>query len=107
MALDAEIMVGDIGTELVVEATDEGGEVVNIASASALTVYLTKPDGTVLTKTGTLDASGTDGLFKYTTVSGDLSVAGTWRIQGRVTLGSARWSTREATFKVFTSRGGV
>ena len=107
MPLDADIHLGDIGTELVVLATDEDGAAVNIAAATALTVYLTRPDGTVLTKTGTLDGTGTDGLFKYTTASGDLSAAGEWKIQGRITLGSNRWSTRETTFKVRASRGGV
>lgn len=109
---DNAIHQGDIGTELVVAVTDEDGAAVNIASASALTVYLTLPAvGTAapvtLTKTGTLDTTGADGLLKYTTVDGDLSVPGTWHIQARVTLGGNRWSTRETSFQVKASRGGA
>lgn len=101
--LDAELHVNDVGTDLVVTVTDETGAAVNVATATNITVWLTKPDGTVLTKTGTLDTDGTDGKVKYTTQSGDLSVKGTWKIQAAVTIGSASWSTRQAPFLVFAS----
>jgi hypothetical protein len=101
--LDAEIHVNDVGTALVVTITDETGAAVNVAAATNIKVYLTKPDGTVLTKTGVLDDDGTDGKIKYVTQAGDLSVKGAWKIQAAVTLGSASWSTRQAAFQVHAS----
>lgn len=104
--------VGDVGAVFVVQVTewDEDTQAfvaVNISGATTLTIYLTKPNGTVLTKTASLDTTGTDGKMKYTTVSGDLSVAGTWKIQGYV-AGVSGWSgsTVETFFKVKASRHG-
>lgn len=101
--LDARIHVGDVGTEFVVAVTDEDGSAVNISAAAPMLIFLTKPDGTVLAKTAVLDTTGTNGLMKYVTVAGDLSAPGRWKIQGRVTLGGSRWSTREAAFTVFAA----
>ena len=106
-ALDEAVHQGDIGTELVVAVTDEDGEVVDISGATTLTIYLTRPNGTTLTKTAVLDDDGTDGLMRYDTVAGDLIAAGTWRIQGYVAgVGGWSGSTREATFTVRASRHG-
>lgn len=111
-ASDPQVHVGDVGTVLVVVVTDQDGAVVNISGASALTIYLTKPRvgsaaPVVLTKTASLDTDGTDGAMKYTTVSGDLSVKGEWKISGYV-AGAGGWSgsTREVSFSVFASRHG-
>lgn len=101
--LDAEIHVNDVGTALVVTIPDETGSPVDVSTGTNLKMYLTKPDGTVLTKTAVLDSDGTDGKIKYVTVAGDLSVKGTWKIQAAVTLGSASWSTRQAPFLVYAS----
>jgi hypothetical protein len=95
----ADIRVGDVGTELVIPVTDEDGVEVDV-SAATKTIYLRKPDGTVLTKTAVNDTTGTDGLMKHVTVSGDLNVAGEWGIQGRVVSGSNQWSTADSTFVV-------
>jgi hypothetical protein len=105
--LDAKPHVGSVGLELVVFAPDQDGDPLDLSGATQLLVYLTRPDGTVLTKTAVLDTDGTDGLFKYVTQSGDLSVKGTWKIQGYV-AGVAGFSgpTREAPFEVFASRHG-
>lgn len=111
--LSGEFHVGDVGTEVVIQVVewDEGeGEYVpvNVSAATAKTVYLTKPDGTVLTKTAAFDTTGTDGKIKYATVSGDLSVAGTWKVQGYVAGVGGTWSgsTLETTFVVRKSRHG-
>ena len=110
LTLDSEIHVGDIGTELVVEVTDEDGAAVNIAAATSKLIYLTRPLAAggveTLTKTAALDTDGTDGLMKYVTVAGDLSIKGNWKIQGWVAVGGAEWSTRETNFRVLASRRG-
>lgn len=105
-ALDAVPHVGDVGLPLVVQAVDQDGAAINLSSATTLTIYLTKPDGTVLTKAGALDTTGANGMFKYVTQSGDLSAAGRWKIQGYFAVGSFSGSTREDSFQVNASRHG-
>lgn len=95
----SEIHEGDIGTKLLVTVTDDG-TVVDISSASALSIFIRKPNGTILTRTGTLETDGTDGKMYYITVSGDLDAAGNYKIQGQVVLPSGSYYTSTATFKV-------
>jgi hypothetical protein len=95
-----EIHVGDVGIALIVVVVDETGTVVNISTASTLTILLLPPGNSptnpLLTKPAMLDTNGVDGAMRYTTQAGDLSVAGTWQIQGQVVIGSAMWSTRSS-----------
>ncbi len=102
---EAQLHVGDVGTEIVVTVVDQAGAAVNISGATELTIYLTRPNRTVLTKTAVLDTNGVNGKMKYVTQSGDLSVAGTWKVQGYV-AGASGWSgsTREASVEVYKSR---
>ncbi len=115
--LGATVHQGDVGTELVItvvewDADEEEYVVVDISTATGFIVYLTKPrvgaTATVtLTKTGALDTDGLDGKMKYVVQSGDLSVGGTWEIQGYVTgVGDWSGSTLKHTFVVRTSRHG-
>lgn len=97
----------DIGTELVVAFKDEDGNVVNISSASEKTIYLTRPDSTVLTFTGAsviFDTDGTDGLAKYLTVAGDFNRGGNYEIHGFAKIGTKEFSTEPETFHVHPSR---
>ena len=50
----SEIHEGDIGTKLLVTVTDDGS-VVDISSASSLSIFIRKPNGTILTRTGVLE----------------------------------------------------
>jgi len=97
--MSSQIHAGDIGTKLLVTVKD-GGSVVDISSASSLSILIKRPDGTILTRTGVLDTDGTDGKMYYIVVSGDLSEAGVYKIQGKVFLSSGTFSTSTATFKV-------
>ena len=96
----SEIHVGDIGTQLIMTVKDDGA-VVDISSASSLSVILKKPDGETYTKSGTLYTDGTDGKMYYTSVSGDFNAAGSYKIQGIVTLSGGTFYTSISTFKVF------
>lgn len=95
----SEIHEGDIGTKLLVTVTDDGS-VVDISSASSLSIFIRKPNGTILTRTGVLETDGTDGKMYYITVSGDLDKAGNYKIQGQVVLPAGSYYTSTATFKV-------
>lgn len=95
----SEIHSGDVGTKLLVTVLDDG-VVVDISAASTLSIFIKKPDGTILTVTGVLETDGTDGKMYYVTVSGDIDVAGTYKIQGQVVLGGGTFNTSTATFMV-------
>ena len=94
-----EIHEGDIGTKLLITVKDDS-VVVDISSASALSIFIRKPNGAILTRVGTLETDGTDGKMYYITVAGDLDAAGSYKIQGQVVLPSGSYSTSTATFKV-------
>lgn len=95
----SEIHDGDIGTKLLVTITDND-VVVDISSASTLSIFIKKPDGSILTRSGTLETNGTDGKMYYITVSGDINTAGSYKLQGHVTLLNGSYFTSTATFKV-------
>ena len=95
----SQIHEGDIGTKLLITVTDDG-QVVDISSATSLSIFIKKPDGTILTRVGVLETDGTDGKMYYITVSGDLDKAGSYKIQGQVVLPSGSYYTSTATFKV-------
>lgn len=106
MALDAVPHVGQIGLPLVVHAVDQDGADIDLSAATTLTIYLTPPAGATLEKAAVLDTTGADGKFKYTTVAGDLSAAGRWKIQGYFVVGGFSAPTREDAFQVNASRHG-
>jgi hypothetical protein len=90
---------GDIGTKLLITVKDDG-EVVDISSASSLSIFIKRPDGITLTRTGVLETDGTDGQMYYTTVANDLNDAGVYKIQGLINFISGNFYTSTATFKV-------
>lgn len=95
-----EIHVGDIGTQLIVTVKD-GTSVVDISSATVKYLTLKKPDGTSLQKDTSFVTDGTDGKMSYTTVSGDLSVCGSWKMQGNIEISGNQFKTDIKTFKVY------
>ena len=95
----SQIQEGDIGTKLLVTITDNDA-IVNISSATSLSIFIKKPDGSILTRSGTFETNGTDGKMYYATVSGDIDTAGSYKLQGRVTLSNGSFYTSTVTFKV-------
>lgn len=83
------ISLGDIGTDFQITVT-EGGSAVDVSGASTLQIEFTKPDGTVETQTASLVNTGTDGLIRYITSSGDIDQAGTWSYRGKVTFSASQ-----------------
>jgi len=93
------IHMGDVGT--VVELTvKDNGTVVDISTATALTIKFKKPSGTTVTQTAVFSTDGTDGKLKYTFQSGDLDETGTWEFQGNITSPSGSWNTEVSSFSV-------
>lgn len=95
-----EIRIGDIGT--IIRATvKDGTTAVNISTATVKTIILEKPDGTNLEKEASFYTDGVDGIIQYTTILGDLSTSGIWKLQGLVTMPSGTWRTTIESFTVY------
>lgn len=95
----SEIHEDDIGTKLLATIIDDN-QIVDISSASSLTLLIKKPDGSILTRPATLETDGTDGKMYYVTVAGDLDEVGVYKIQGLVVLLNGSFYTSIVTFKV-------
>jgi hypothetical protein len=98
--MSCEIHVNDIGTIFRVTVQDCNSTVVDVSMALDKTITLKKPNGTVLTKDAGFYTDGTDGQIQYTAVSGDLDMAGSWKLQAHITTPSGSWSSDFHTFKV-------
>jgi len=91
--------VGDIG--LVFEVTiKDGTSAINISDATTKDLIFSRPDGTKVTVSAVFKTTGADGIIKYTTVSGDLSVAGTYGLQAHIIRPSGNWKTDKGRFPV-------
>lgn len=96
-----EIHVGNVGTtfKCTIESSSRAE---NIGGATTKNIIFTKPDGTKVTKDASLFTDGLDGIMVYTTVAGDLNIAGLWRIQGYVELSvSEKYYSNIQTFTVY------
>lgn len=96
--MSSEIHVLDIGTEFRIPITDDG-EVVDISTATGLTIIFKKPDGTLLSVTADLYTDGTDGIMYYRAVDGDLDQAGIWKIQAFVEISGGSYYSSIGSFK--------
>ncbi len=96
----AQVHVGDIGTLFTVTLKDHEDLVVDISSATTKLLVFEKPNGDNLEKTALFTTDGTDGKLKYTTVSGDIDTAGSWRIQAKVVIPSGTFFSSVSTFEV-------
>lgn len=95
-----QIHAYDIGTIFQFEV-QEDEVAVDISAAVTITFYFGAPSGTTKTKTGVFVNDGTDGLIKYTTVSGDLDEVGPWQIQAKVDLPAWQGHTEIVQFTVY------
>lgn len=100
--MPSEIHVNDIGTKLLIIVYD-GDDIVDLSAATAMSINIKKPDGTILTKTAELDTDGTDGGMRYYTLEGDFDVAGAYSIQGIVNIAGGTFHTDTQMFRVFNN----
>jgi hypothetical protein len=96
-----EIRKNDVGT--IFYGTIYDTAIVNLSSATVKQIILLKPDTTVIQKDASFVTDGTDGKLSYTTVAGDLSCCGIWKVQWLITLSSGTWYTDIKTFKVYSN----
>ena len=88
---------------LTVYATDQNGVAINLATASALTIKLLRPDGTTASKDASLLTNGIDGAMQYSTNKTDLAESGQYRIQGEYVIGGKTQTTRLGKFRVVSN----
>ena len=104
MAILEDVHLGDIGTAFTVTITDKQANgttiVADISSATLKQLVFKKPNGNKLTKTAAFVTDGTDGKITYTTISGDIDIIGTWKLQGIITIGSNIFNSEIKSFKV-------
>lgn len=91
--------ITDSGTAITLLVTDDD-TVVDLSTATGLTIILRQPDGTILTRTATLTTDGRDGQMEYISTNDDFSVPGSWKVQGFIEFGSNHWHTDITKFKV-------
>ena len=96
-----EVHENDIGTVFKLTVKDQDGVIVDISSASTKQIIFKKPGGNILTKTASFQTDGTDGIIKYTTLSGDLNEKGIWQIQAYVVITAGTFYSDVLEFKVY------
>lgn len=96
-----EIHIGDIGTVFRCSVCDNTSTIINLSSYTSLYLIFQKPDGSTITKDASLYTDGTDGIITYTTVAGDLDLAGIWRMQAYIILSSGSWKSNIVKFTVY------
>ena len=79
----------------------EGYGILDISSASAISIIIEKPDNTLVTKTGIFVNDGKDGLIYCNTVSGDLDQAGSYNVQARINMPTFIGYSTVTTFTVY------
>lgn len=95
-----EIHDNDIGTVITLTVRD-GGTVVDVSSATVTkNILLRSPTGTLSTNGASFTTNGTDGKIKYTTVTGDLDVVGTWDVQAHVVITAGTFRSDIKKFEV-------
>lgn len=90
----------DIGVELLVTLKDPDGAVEDVSDASVIRFRFRKPDGTEISRTGSLKTDGTDGKVSYTSVENDFDQVGLWRYQVYVEAGSTKRTSTQTSFRV-------
>jgi len=90
-----KVYVNDVGTVILL---DTGVDL----SGGTLSIKYRKPDGATGSWSGTIanTSSGAGKGISYTTVAGDLSVSGAWKLQAHAVLPNGTWSGETVTLFV-------
>jgi len=95
------IQVGAINLAIKLQIKN-GNDILNITSASTMTMRIEKPDDTVITGSAALFTDGTDGIMIfYTTGSGQLNQAGQYNAQAYIVMSGFTGYTTPVHFMVY------
>lgn len=79
----------------------ESGSAIDISAATTRQIVFVLPDGTALVKTASFTTTGSDGKITWATTSaGDLSMAGQWQMQGKISGSGFAYTTQKWPFAV-------
>lgn len=92
--------VNNIGVKFLATIKDQDCEIVDVSTALVKKIYFKNSEDTVLEKNASFETDGTDGKIYYISQDGDLSVAGRWKMQGYVEIGTAKLFSSIAEFEV-------
>ena len=97
----SEIHQYDIGTAFRMTIYDESNNIVNVSGTSPVIIF-TKPDKTVVEKSGTIYTDGEDGKIQYVSEENDLDTVGQWQIQAFIYFSdSTQLYSNISTFRVY------
>jgi len=91
--------VNDIKVRLIVTMYEDGA-VLDISTATAKSIIFRKPDGTIIEESATFLTDGTDGKIYYDTISTDLDLSGTYKVQGEVSINGGTYRGSVSSFSV-------
>jgi len=89
-----------IGAPIVATVRNPDGSTRNIADATSHDLIFMPPNGQKMTKPAAFLTDGSDGKLVYTTVEGDLTPAGAWRVQAYIRQPGFDGSSKVGTFFV-------
>lgn len=84
--------VGDVGTEIKLNVG------VSLATATAQSIEVKRPDGTTVSWPGTVVEST---KVRFISVVDTFNIPGDWKLQARVTLPAGTWTGEVATLRVY------
>jgi len=98
----SQIHVGDVGTRFLVTVKDDSSTV-DLSDSTLKQLNFRKPDDSVIYRDTSFISGGSQasGVMYYNTVAGDLDQAGSYKLQGKVTIPSGTYYTDIHTFKVY------
>ena len=79
----SDIFVGQT-LKLQFTIVDQDGNVVDLTNVITKDLCFVKPDKTIISRPTTFTTDGSDGVIEYTTVSADLDLAGSWKVQAKI-----------------------
>lgn len=94
--MSSKIYLADTGTAIILDCGQD------ISSASARSIEVRKPDGTLTTWSAV--ASGTTAI-RFDSLAGTFDQAGVWRVQAKVTLPSGVWRGETVALSVYAHHG--
>ncbi len=101
MGFDTVFQQNNVGVTFIVTVVEEDGKTPqDISQATSTTIYLRRPDQSVISGSNGFVTDGTDGQIYYISLTGDLGVAGIYKIQGCYMVGGNVFCTQEQYFLV-------
>lgn len=90
-----KVYAGDLGTRVILDCGQD------VSAATDRTIEVQKPNGS--TDSWPAVAEGTNSIKFDTVGSNSFTVAGTWRLQAKITIGGAVWRGATVTVPVFAN----